>query len=72
MMLPPFGAIARVLVSAPRSLSEIALPPGVHMARDDDAYLVRGASRTELDAAVALLRAEFGVAVRIHIDPYRF
>lgn len=72
MTLPPFGAIARVSVTAPRSMTEISLPAGVNMARDDDAYLVRAASRTELDAAVALLRAEFGVAVRIHIDPYRF
>jgi len=72
MTLPPFGAIARVSVTAPRSMMEISLPGGVNMARDDDAYLVRAASRTELDAAVALLKAEFGVAVRIHIDPYRF
>ncbi len=72
MTLPPFGAIARVSVTAPRSMTEFSLPAGVNTARDDDAYLVRAASRTELDAAVALLRAEFGVAVRIHIDPYRF
>ena len=72
MMLPPFGAIARVLVSAPRSLSEIALPPGVHTARDDDAVLLRAASRTEIDTAISLIRTEFGTAVRIHIDPYRF
>ena len=72
MTLPPFGAIARVSVTAPRSMTEISLPAGVSTARDDDAYLVRAASRTELDAAVALIRTEFGVAVRIHIDPYRF
>ena len=72
MTLPPFGAIARVSVTAPRSMTEISLPVGVSTARDDDAYLVRTASRTELDAAVALIRAEFGVAARIHIDPYRF
>ena len=72
MTLPPFGAIARVSVTAPRSMTEISLPVGVNMAREDDAYLVRTASRTELDAVVALIRAEFGVAVRIHIDPYRF
>jgi hypothetical protein len=42
------------------------------MARDDDAFLLRASSRVELDAAVALLREEFGTAVRIHIDPYRF
>jgi primosomal protein N' (replication factor Y) len=72
MMLPPFGVIARVLVSAPRSLSEIALPPGVHTARDDDAVLLRAASRTEIDAAISLIRTEFGTAVRIHVDPYRF
>jgi hypothetical protein len=72
MMLPPFGAIARVLVTAPRSLSEIALPPGVHTARDEDAFLLRTSSRIELDAAISLIRSEFGTAVRIHIDPYRF
>ena len=72
MTLPPFGAIARVSVTAPRSMTEISLPVGVSTARDDDAYLVRTTSRTELDAAVALIRAEFGVAARIHIDPYRF
>jgi len=72
MMLPPFGAIARVLVSAPRSLSEIALPPGVHTARDDDAVLLRAASRTEIDATISLIRTEFGTAVRIHVDPYHF
>lgn len=72
MNLPPFGALARVSVTVPRSLSEIALPPGVHTARDDDAVLLRAASRTEIDAAISLIRAEFGVAVRIHIDPYRF
>lgn len=72
MTLPPFGAIARVSVTAPRLMTEFSLPAGVSTARDDDAYLVRAASRTELDAAVALIRAEFGVAVRIHIDPYRF
>ena len=72
MMLPPFGAIARVLVTAPRSLSEIALPPGVHTARDEDAFLLRASSRIELDAAISLIRSEFGTAVRIHIDPYRF
>ena len=72
MTLPPFGAIARVSVTAPRLMTEISLPVGVSTARDDDAYLVRTASRTELDAAVALIRAEFGVAARIHIDPYRF
>ena len=72
MTLPPFGAIARVSVTAPRSITEVALPVGVNMARDDDAFLLRTPSRIELDAAVAMLRHEFGTAVRIHIDPYRF
>ena len=72
MTLPPFGAIARVSVKAPRSITEVTLPAGVNMARDDDAFLLRASSRVELDAAVALLREEFGTAVRIHIDPYRF
>ena len=72
MMLPPFGAIARVSVTAPRSISEITLPSGVNMARDDEAFLLRAPSRNELDTAVAMLRQEFGTAVRIHIDPYRF
>lgn len=72
MMLPPFGAIARVLVTAPRSITEISLPAGVNMARDDDAYLVRAPSRIELDAAILLIKSEFGTAVRIQIDPYRF
>jgi len=72
MTLPPFGAIARVSVTAPRSITEISLPAGINMARDDDAYLLRAPSREELDAAVALLRAEFGTSIRIHIDPYRF
>jgi hypothetical protein len=72
MTLPPFGALARVSVTAPRFITEISLPAGVHTARDDDAYLLRAPSRAELDAAVTLLRAEFGTSVRIHIDPYRF
>ena len=72
MTLPPFGAIARVSVTAPRSITEISLPAGINMARDDDAYLLRAPSREELDAAVALLRTEFGTSIRIHIDPYRF
>jgi primosomal protein N' (replication factor Y) len=72
MTLPPFGAIARVSVKAPRSITEVTLPAGVNMARDDDAFLLRASSRVELDAAVALLRGEFGTAVRIHMDPYRF
>ena len=72
MTLPPFGAIARVSVTAPRSITEISLPAGINMARDDDAYLLRAPSREELDAAVTLLRAEFGTSIRIHIDPYRF
>ena len=72
MMLPPFGAIARVSVTAPRSISEITLPSGVNMARDDEAFLLRAPSRNELDTAVAMLRQELGTAVRIHIDPYRF
>jgi primosomal protein N' (replication factor Y) (superfamily II helicase) len=72
MMLPPFGAIARVLVMAPRSLTEITLPAGVHTARDEDAVLLRAPSRTELDSAISIIRSEFGTAVRIHIDPYRF
>ena len=72
MMLPPFGAIARVSVTAPRSISEITLPSGVNMARDDEAFLLRAPSRNELDTAVAMLRQEFVTAVRIHIDPYRF
>lgn len=72
MALPPFGAIARVSVTAPRSITEITLPAGVNTARDDDAFLLRAPSRIELDSAVALLREEFGTAVRIHIDPYRF
>jgi len=42
------------------------------MARDDEAFLLRAPSRIELDAVVAMLRDEFGTAVRIHIDPYRF
>ena len=72
MMLPPFGAIARVTVTAPRSLTDIALPAGVQTARDDDAVLLRTASRSELDAAISIIRSEFGTAVRIHVDPYRF
>ena len=72
MTLPPFGAIARVSVTAPRSITEITLPSGVNMARDDEAFLLRAPSRVELDAAVAMLREEFGTAVRIHMDPYRF
>jgi len=72
MTLPPFGALARISVTAPRLITEISLPAGVHTARDDDAYLLRAPSRAELDAAVTLLRAEFGTSVRIHIDPYRF
>jgi len=72
MTLPPFGALARVSVTAPRSITEISLPAGVNTARDDDAYLLRAPFRAELDTAVALLREEFGTAVRIHIDPYRF
>ena len=72
MTLPPFGAIARVSVTAPRSITEITLPSGVNLARDDEAFLLRAPSRNELDTAVALLREEFGTAVRIHIDPYRF
>ena len=72
MMLPPFGAIARVQVTAPRSLTEITLPAGTHTARDADAVLLRAASRTELDAAISMIRSEFGTAVRVHVDPYRF
>jgi primosomal protein N' (replication factor Y) len=72
MMLPPYGAIARVQVTAPRLLTEVSLPVGVHTARDADAVLLRAASRTELDAAISLIRTEFGTAVRIHVDPYRF
>jgi primosomal protein N' (replication factor Y) len=72
MMLPPFGAIARVQITAPRSLTEITLPAGTHTARDGDAVLVRAASRIDLDAAISMIRSEFGTAVRIHVDPYRF
>jgi hypothetical protein len=72
MTLPPFGAIARVSVTAPRSITEITLPSGVNMARDDEAFLLRAPTRIELDEAVAMLREEFGTAVRVHIDPYRF
>jgi primosomal protein N' (replication factor Y) len=72
MMLPPFGAIARVQVTAPRSLTEISLPVGMQTARDGDAVLLRAASRSELGAAISLIRAEFGTTVRIHVDPYRF
>jgi primosomal protein N' (replication factor Y) len=72
MILPPFGAIARVSVTAPRSVSEITLPSGVNMARDGEAFLLRAPSRNELDTAVEMLRQELGTAVRIHIDPYRF
>ena len=72
MTLPPFGAIARVSVTAPRSITEITLPSGVNMARDDEAFLLRAPTRIGLDAAVALLREKFGTAVRIHIDPYRY
>jgi len=72
MMLPPFGAIARVQITAPRSFSEITLPAGTHTARDGDAVLLRAASRTELDVAISQIRSEFGTAVRIHVDPYRF
>ena len=72
MMLPPFGAIARVQVTDPRSLTEISLPAGTHTARDGDAVLLRTTSRAELDAAISLVRSEFGTAVRIHVDPYRF
>jgi hypothetical protein len=42
------------------------------MARDDEAFLLRAPTRIELDEAVAMLREEFGTAVRVHIDPYRF
>ena len=59
-------------MTAPRLITEITLPSGVNIARDDEAFLLRAPSRNELDAAVALLREEFGTAVRIHIDPYRF
>jgi primosomal protein N' len=72
MMLPPFGAIARVQVTAPRSLTEISLPVGMQTARDGDAVLLRAASRSELGAAISLIRTEFGSTVRIHVDPYRF
>ncbi len=72
MALPPFGAIARVLVTSPRSLSEIAIPTGILTARDEDAVLLRASSRIELDLAISLIKSEFGTAVRIHIDPYRF
>ena len=72
MTLPPFGAIARVSVSAPRSITEITLPSGVNMARDDETFLLRAPSRVELDQSISMLREEFGTAVRIHIDPYRF
>jgi len=72
MMLPPFGAIARVQITAPRSLTEITLPVGTHTARDGDAVLLRAASRSELDTAISLIRSEFGTAVRVHVDPYRF
>jgi hypothetical protein len=72
MLLPPFGAIARVQLAAPRLLTEITLPAGTHTARDGDAVLLRAASRTELDAAISIIRSEFGTAVRIHVDPYRF
>jgi primosomal protein N' (replication factor Y) len=72
MMLPPFGAIARVQVTPPRSLTEISLPAGTHTARDGDAVLLRASTRTELDSAISLIRSEFATAVRIHVDPYRF
>ena len=72
MVLPPFGAIARVQVTAPRSLTEISLPVGMQTARDGDAVLLRAASRSELGAAISLIRTEFGSTVRIHVDPYRF
>jgi hypothetical protein len=72
MLLPPFAAIARVQVAAPRLLTEITLPAGTHTARDGDAVLLRAASRTELDGAISIIRSEFGTAVRIHVDPYRF
>ena len=72
MTLPPFGAIARVSVTAPRSITEITLPSRVNMARDDETFLLRAPSRVELDQSISMLREEFGTAVRIHIDPYRF
>lgn len=72
MTLPPFGAIARVSVAAPRSITEISLPADISMARYEDAFLLRAPSRTQLDAAISLIKVEFGVAVRIHVDPYRF
>ena len=72
LSLPPFGALARVTVAEPHSLTEVSLPKDVHTARDNDAVLVRGPSREKLDEAIGVVKSQLGVAVRVHVDPFRY
>ena len=72
LSLPPFGALARVTVAEPHSLTEVSLPKDVHTARDNDAVLVRGPSREKLDEAIGVIKSQLGVAVRVHVDPFRY
>lgn len=72
LSLPPYAALARVTISAGHSLDEVVLPVGVHTARDEDAVLLRTASREELNVALAQIKSELGTAVRVHVDPYRY
>jgi primosomal protein N' (replication factor Y) len=72
LSLPPFGALARVTVAEPHSLTEVSLPKDVHTARDNDAVLVRGPSREKLDEAIGVIKSQLGAAVRVHVDPFRY
>ena len=72
LQLPPFGYIARVVISAPHSIDEVTLPSGVFTAVEEESVLIRAAEKAVFDEALQSIRSAFGAGVRMYVHPRRF
>ena len=70
--LPPFSEVVKISVTAPRTIDEIPVLDGVHIARGNGEVLLRTQSHAEMSEAIAHIRSVFGAAVRVHANPARF
>lgn len=72
LSLPPFSFVARILLSAERSLDELPDLDQVSVAREDSGAMLRASTREQMNSAISLIRHTFGTDVRVHGEPRRF
>ncbi len=70
--MPPFSFMARVSVVSPKSFDDMPELFDVDIAREEGAIIAKAVDQAALEKSVFVLRAHYGTALRVHVDPKRY